>query len=265
MVASAIVTALVVLPALASAESVGDVQSQIQSLMNQLRQLQAQLILLQGRASTTPMMGHGSDDASSTHGMMGNDEGMKGGNTCPALGRSLAFGNHDQGTGDVTKLQTFLTAQGYFHDSINGIFGASTQTAVKAFQTATGVAIGGSPSTNGFGAVGPKTRRMIEKHCGEGKDMEGDHKDQMGGDGPRPWMGTSTPGKIMRHEECMATTTGMIMGRPCPSFGENHQGQRGGDGPRPWMGTSTSSQMMTGDDHHEMMPPPPAANGWMHQ
>ena len=150
--ASAVVAAMIAMPALASAQSVGDVQSQIQALMNQLRQLQAQLIQLKGGATTT-MMWHGDSDASSTRAMMGGDHGMMGGGDCPKIARALGRGDHDQNTGDVTKLQTFLTSQGYFHDPIDGVFGASTQTAVKAFQTATGVAIGGNPSTNGFGAV----------------------------------------------------------------------------------------------------------------
>ena len=78
MAASAVVAAMIAMPALASAQSVGDVQSQIQALMNQLRQLQAQLIQLTGGATTT-MMWHGDSDASSTRAMMGGDHGMMGG------------------------------------------------------------------------------------------------------------------------------------------------------------------------------------------
>ena len=285
------VTALVAVPAMASAQTAGDVQSQIQALMTQLRQLQAQLIQLKDGASTTPMMSHEENDASSTRPMMGEGHGMIGGAECPKIGRALGRGDHDQKTGDVSKLQTFLTNQGYFHDPIDGIFGASTQSAVKAFQTATGVAIGGSPSTNGFGQVGPKTRMMIERHCGDGKGMGGGHQGQMGGDGPRPWMGTSTPwmmghgdcmgtttgtsmgrpcpkmdgdkmdgnhpGLMIEHNDCTGTTSGMMMGRPCPMMGE---GKMDGDHHGKMM-DSTAPGTMDGD--HHMMPPPP--NGGMHQ
>ena len=174
---------------------------------------------------------------------------MMGGGDCPKIARALGRGDHDQNTGDVTKLQTFLTSQGYFHDPIDGVFGASTQTAVKAFQTATGVAIGGNPSTNGFGAVGPKTRMMIEKHCG----------DRMGGgDEHHRMMGSSTAGMMTGHGDCVGTTTGTIMGRPCPMMGDHGQG---GDDHRPWMGTTTPGMMGDGDHHGPMMPPPQNGTG----
>ena len=84
------VTGMIVMPALASAQSVGDVQSQIQALMNQLRQLQAQLIQLKGGATTT-MMWHGDSDASSTGAMMGGDHEVMGGGNCPKIARALAL------------------------------------------------------------------------------------------------------------------------------------------------------------------------------
>ena len=73
---------------------------------------------------------------------------------CTTLTHYLFFGSTDYYTqGDVSKLQTFLNAEGYFPYAPVGIFGPLTRRAVQNFQTAHGVAP--------VGIVGPLTRKAI--------------------------------------------------------------------------------------------------------
>lgn len=63
---------------------------------------------------------------------------------------------------EVTKLQSFLVSLGYLSgDSATGYFGVLTEAAVKKYQCATMQLCSGSPSVNGYGSVGPKTRGMM--------------------------------------------------------------------------------------------------------
>ncbi len=60
---------------------------------------------------------------------------------------------------EVTRLQNTLYADGdYPRDIITGDYGSLTEAAVKAFQEKYGIVDYGSPSTTGYGSVGPKTR-----------------------------------------------------------------------------------------------------------
>jgi hypothetical protein len=47
-----------------------------------------------------------------------------------------------------------------------GYFRTLTETVVKSFQRKNGIVSNGSPSTTGYGAVGPKTRAAIQAACG---------------------------------------------------------------------------------------------------
>lgn len=65
---------------------------------------------------------------------------------------------------DVLALQKFLISQNLISaDSSTGYFGGRTEAAVKEFQRKNKIVSSGTPSTTGFGAVGPKTRSMIAK------------------------------------------------------------------------------------------------------
>jgi peptidoglycan hydrolase-like protein with peptidoglycan-binding domain len=62
----------------------------------------------------------------------------------------------------VEALQSFLIdlrllAEG----NISGVYGPLTTAAVKAFQRSQGIVKSGSPTTTGYGAVGPQTRTAI--------------------------------------------------------------------------------------------------------
>ncbi|MDB5237758.1 MAG: hypothetical protein JWM46_28 [Candidatus Kaiserbacteria bacterium] len=68
---------------------------------------------------------------------------------------------------DVTSLQQFLISQKLLSaDSATGFFGALTEAAVKSFQRSKGIVSAGTPSTTGYGAVGPKTRGVIASTAG---------------------------------------------------------------------------------------------------
>jgi peptidoglycan hydrolase-like protein with peptidoglycan-binding domain len=54
---------------------------------------------------------------------------------------------------EVTELQKALTASGFYTGPVSGYFGPLTQSAVKAFQTARGLAA--------VGNVGPQTRAAL--------------------------------------------------------------------------------------------------------
>jgi len=82
---------------------------------------------------------------------------------CPALTRTLSKGSKGA---DVTQLQNFLIAQRDLASGNNsGYFGALTEAAVKSFQKRNGIVSSGTPTTTGYGAVGPKTRAVIRKAC----------------------------------------------------------------------------------------------------
>ncbi|MBI4093761.1 right-handed parallel beta-helix repeat-containing protein [Candidatus Kaiserbacteria bacterium] len=83
--------------------------------------------------------------------------------SCPNLTRSLSFGSRGS---DVKQLQQFLISKNLLaSDSATGYFGRLTEAAVKKFQCAQNIVCAGSPSTTGYGAVGPRTRAAIARQC----------------------------------------------------------------------------------------------------
>lgn len=81
---------------------------------------------------------------------------------CTALTNNLFFGSRDSRTKEeVTSLQLFLSAQGYFNLSPTGYFGTITNNSVKKFQ--------GDRNILASGFVGPLTRAEIKRSsCGGG-------------------------------------------------------------------------------------------------
>lgn len=78
---------------------------------------------------------------------------------CPLITRMLIFGARGS---DVTELQTFLISEQLLTpDSASGFFGALTEAAVQAWQSAKAIITEGTPTTSGYGAVGPKTRAAL--------------------------------------------------------------------------------------------------------
>ncbi|MEK7509853.1 MAG: peptidoglycan-binding domain-containing protein [Patescibacteria group bacterium] len=92
---------------------------------------------------------------------------MPAAHTCTRLTRNLYFGLNDAQTGgQVSALQRFLTQTGDFtYGTITGYFGPATEQAVERFQCREMQLCDGSPETNGYGAVGPRTRAAINARC----------------------------------------------------------------------------------------------------
>ncbi len=83
---------------------------------------------------------------------------------CPNLSRTLSYGVSGN---DVGELQKFLIWKGHLaKGNDTGFFGALTQAAVQKFQCAAMGLCSGSPSSNGYGVVGPQTRSSIAIACG---------------------------------------------------------------------------------------------------
>ncbi len=129
----------------AAAQSVGDLQKQIQELLAKLTALQEQLrltIAAQGNASSSsaPV-----SDISFT--------------AVPRICKifpehALALGNRGE---EVLGLQEFLQAEGYFTASGTGFFGPLTRDALARWQAAQGF--------EAAGAMGPLTRERIRARC----------------------------------------------------------------------------------------------------
>lgn len=75
-----------------------------------------------------------------------------------ALTKNLYRGLKDV---EVKKLQTFLITLGYLSGTPTGYFGPHTQKAVQSYQCATMKLCSGTPSSNGYGIVGPQTRKVM--------------------------------------------------------------------------------------------------------
>lgn len=160
-------------PFIASAQSVADIQSQIQNLLTQIKALQAQLQGMKGMiASSTHLdqqipdrMKEWSDDSSTAprmgEGMMGASDMNRGkGPECAAFSRSLMMGSQGD---DVRNLQGVL----HQHDLIasssqTGFFGPQTAAALAKFQAKFGIASSTASSTP---VVGPMTRGFLQKLC----------------------------------------------------------------------------------------------------
>lgn len=137
---------LVFVPFITYGSTQTELYAQLQALLAQVAQLQAQLNVVEGGSGTT---------TSSSNTTV----------ACPALSRTLSLG--DSGT-DVSALQQFLAADKaiYPEGIVSGYFGSLTQVAVQRWQSVHGVVSSGSAATTGFGLVGPKTRTAISSACG---------------------------------------------------------------------------------------------------
>ena len=120
-------------PLLVSADTLSDLQAQIQALLAQVRQLQEQLIQLQ--TPVLPPPGPGNPWPT----------------TCPTFTRTLGQGTSGD---DVTELQAYLGV------SQTGYFGPMTAKAVAVFQA--------EESLSQVGFVGPQTRAAFARRCGWG-------------------------------------------------------------------------------------------------
>jgi len=148
------------IPLAASAQSTTDLQAQAQALLQQVAQLQAQIAAQGGGTTNT---------GTATTGTTAHYDGNlpNGGSSCPNIGRVLKRGS----TGDdVTRLQQFLAHDStvYPGGTVSGYYGALTEAAVERWQAKYNVVSSGSPSTTGYGVVGPRTAAAIALLCSTG-------------------------------------------------------------------------------------------------
>jgi len=68
----------------------------------------------------------------------------------------------DRGT-EVTELQTYLATDSNLYPSglVTGYYGQLTKAGIERFQTTEGIVSNGTPSTTGYGRVGPQTRTAL--------------------------------------------------------------------------------------------------------
>ena len=134
---------LLCVPLLSSADAVSELQDKINALL-------AQIKVLQERIAGTPPAS--TPIASSATALT----------ACPVISRTLAVGARGD---DVTQLQLFLKARGYFNEEETGYFGILTETAVRRMQAAHNIVSSGTAQTTGYGMLGPRTRTLVSELC----------------------------------------------------------------------------------------------------
>ncbi len=143
-----------------------DLQAQAQALLQQVAQLQAQLAAQQGgTAAANTNANNLNPNASGAINLP--TQAIANSNACPNIGRILKRGS----TGaDVTRLQQFLALDSsvYPEGTVSGYYGALTEKAVQRWQTKNNIISSGSPSTTGWGQVGPRTAAAIALLCSTG-------------------------------------------------------------------------------------------------
>ncbi|TSC86937.1 MAG: Uncharacterized protein G01um10148_42 [Parcubacteria group bacterium Gr01-1014_8] len=122
-------------PFVSAALTVPEMQAQVEALLGQIALLQNQLKDPAAPPSATQ---------------------------CPVFTRTLTRGSQGD---DVKTLQDFLKKEGVFNVEITGFFGMLTERAVQDWQAHVGIVWLGSPSLNGWGVVGPRTRAKILERC----------------------------------------------------------------------------------------------------
>ena len=126
-------------------------QAQAQALLAQIATLQAQLGTGAAGTGTVYTGASAVRDASS----------------CPLVGRTLRKGISGD---DVLRLQQFLARDPavYPEGTASGYYGALTERAVQRWQVKYNIVSSGSPSTTGYGVVGPRTAAAIALLCTTG-------------------------------------------------------------------------------------------------
>ncbi|MDB5237898.1 MAG: hypothetical protein JWM46_168 [Candidatus Kaiserbacteria bacterium] len=193
-------------PAIGFAQTV-DAQTQMKSLLDQIKALQSQLMTMMSSSSIAlhPMepMGtttRGTDDmrvGTSTSQMPRQDK------PCVALNRALKIGSSGD---DVSQIQQMLSqdSESGFSGAITGFFGPLTAKAMAKFQIRMSIA----SSTDG--SVGPKTRDFLKKMCVSVMGSSG--PDQNNPASPMPNM----PGISPNHDGLSTST------RPMPPMPNEH-------------------------------------------
>lgn len=178
--------AIAIMPVMASAETISDLQSQIQALMNQIKDLQEKVVVLRQASTTEMMRGEGKKIGQ----MMDRDD-EKDKKTmsfdCPELKRDLGVGSRGN---DVKEIQKMLAKDpSLYSGTTTGYFGPQTTKAMAKFQTKYGIA---STST---GFVGKITREFFGKKCGWILGVSNPHNEQQ-----KANLGVMIPGVVTSND-----------------------------------------------------------------
>ncbi len=164
--------AVALLPFISFAQT-SDLQTQVQALLSQIKGLQEQLKTLVAanpslnlRMGTTTPKGGESERGDGNGKMM--PPGQVGKMVCIALNRNLGSGSRGD---DVKNIQQALKDEGHFDGQPTGFFGPATMKAMMKFQA--------NNNISATGNVGPLTRGLFERRCGEG--LGGGKGDEMRG------------------------------------------------------------------------------------
>lgn len=147
-----LLTLLFTMPVLVSAVTADELQVQIEALLNRIEVVRQQIAIEEARvgavSTTVPTF-------------------TPANTSCAPMLVNLERGARGQ---MVTNLQNFLVKQGVYSSTlVTGYFGPATQAGVQRFQVKEGIVSYGSPSTTGYGRVGPSTRRVMNAKCGQGR------------------------------------------------------------------------------------------------
>ena len=126
-----------------SALSADEIQSQITTLLGQIKELTNQLNILRQQQTQIPP----DDTSTSPH------------HVCSILTRNLGVGVSGD---DVQGIQEYLHDQGYYNGNTTGYFGPVTANAVAQWQSSQGL--------SSVGIVGPASRERIRRWCGGGNE-----------------------------------------------------------------------------------------------
>ncbi|MFZ2719646.1 MAG: peptidoglycan-binding domain-containing protein [Minisyncoccia bacterium] len=146
---SAVGLSLLVSPLLTSADTISDVQAQINALLFQLAALQTQQSGSMPQAKSIPTDDYGTGSSVSA--------------ACPNLSMTMQRGSRDATTGgQVSALQIFLANNFGLNDDdvVTGYFGATTEKYLKLFQAKHELPV--------YGIAGSLTRTAIARVCGIG-------------------------------------------------------------------------------------------------
>ncbi|HVU75771.1 MAG TPA: peptidoglycan-binding protein [Candidatus Paceibacterota bacterium] len=148
--------ALFALPLTSSAATAAELQAQIQTLLQQISALQAQLGA--GGTATTPVVSTSNTSAVTV---------TTNSPTCPQIGRILSIGSSGD---DVTRLQQFLARDPsvYPEAQVSGYYGTLTAAAVGRWQAKYNIISSGTAATTGYGQVGPRTAAAMSLQCSTG-------------------------------------------------------------------------------------------------
>jgi len=117
---------------------------QLKGLDNAIAQIRAKLGMMMNASSTPP-------------GLVNAMAQLQ----CVQLNRMLRHGSRGD---DVKELQRSLIARGHLEEGNDtGFFGMLTRKAVQKLQEEQGIASSGDENSNGFGAVGPRTRGILSR------------------------------------------------------------------------------------------------------